>query len=160
MQGDEILVVPEDLNNMLESIRAHPDGQYWNAIAPIENSEELADRAIVKCVISTAGKILYCARDFTHLNLNNTFEPVRKILGILGYSIESLLAFSKLVRTHLETSQSIDQSRIIEHEIPLQAVAFEKGYPGINDLREEQMVREILKTDAKQKEVLRQSLLV
>ena len=158
VQGDEILVVPDDLNNMLESIRAHPDGQYWNAIAPIENSEELADRAIVKCVISTAGKILYCARDFAHLNLNNTFEPVRKILGILGYSIESLLAFSKLVRTHLETSQSIDQSRIIEHEIPLQAVTFEKGYPGINDLREAQMVRGILKTDPEQRSIMEKIL--
>jgi 3-deoxy-manno-octulosonate cytidylyltransferase (CMP-KDO synthetase) len=154
VQGDEILVVPDDLNNMLESIRAYPDGQYWNAIAPIEKSEELADRAIVKCVISAAGKILYCSRDFTHLNLKNSFEPVRKILGILGYSIESLLAFSKLCRTQLETSQSIDQSRIIEHEIPLQAVNFEKGYPGINDLREEQMVREILKTDRKQRAIL------
>jgi CMP-2-keto-3-deoxyoctulosonic acid synthetase len=97
---------------------------------------------------------LYCSRDFTHLNLNNTFEPVRKILGILGYRIESLLAFSNLARTPLETSQSIDQSRIIEHEIPLQAVTFEKGYPGINDLREEQMVREILKTDPEQKAIL------
>ena len=94
VQGDEILVVPSDLNNMLEAIHAYPDGQYWNAIAPIEKSEELADLAIVKCVTSASGKILYCARDFTHLNLNNTFEPVHKILGILGYSSESLFVFS------------------------------------------------------------------
>jgi len=59
---------------------------YWNAIAPIKNLDELANTAIVKCVISNTGKILYCARDFTNLNLNSTFEPVRKILGILGYS--------------------------------------------------------------------------
>jgi 3-deoxy-manno-octulosonate cytidylyltransferase (CMP-KDO synthetase) len=37
VQGDEILVVPDDLNNMIESIHVNPDGQYWNAkycIAP------------------------------------------------------------------------------------------------------------------------------
>ena len=152
---DEILVMPDDLSNMVESIHAHPDGQYWNAIARIEKPEELADTAIVKCVVSNAGKILYCARNFTHLNLNNTFEPVRKILGVLGYTLESLFAFSRLNRTPLETTQSIDQSRIIEHEIPLLAVPFEKGYPGINDSREEQMVRKILQTDPMQRSILK-----
>ena len=156
VQGDEILVMPDDLSNMVESIHAHPDGQYWNAIARIEKPEELSDTAIVKCIVSKSGKILYCARDFTHLNLNNTFEPVRKILGILGYTRESLLAFSKLSRTPLESTQSIDQSRIIEHEIPLLAVPFEKGYPGINDSREEKMVRNFFQTDPIQKSVLKE----
>ena len=158
VQGDEILVVPDDLSNMIESILTHPEYQYWNAIAPIETQQELKDRAIVKCVISNAGKILYCARDFTHLNLNNTFEPVHKILGILGYSIEGLFEFSRLSRTPLEKTQSIDQSRIIEHEIPLHTVIFEKGFPGINDLREEKMVRKILKTDQEQRSILEKIL--
>ena len=158
VQGDEILVKPNDLNNMVDSIRLNPDGQYWNAIAKIEKPEELADTTIVKCVISTSGRILYCARDFSHLNLNSTFEPVRKILGILGYCRESLLAFSQLSRTSLEASQSIDQSRIIEHEISLLAVPFKKGYPGINDSREEQMVRQIIRTDSGQRSILKKIL--
>ena len=158
VQGDEILVKPNDLNNMVDSIRLNPDGQYWNAIAKIEKPEELADTTIVKCVISTSGRILYCARDFSHLNLNSTFEPVRKILGILGYCWESLLAFSQLSRTSLEASQSIDQSRIIEHEISLLAVPFKKGYPGINDSREEQMVRQIIQKDSGQRSILKKIL--
>jgi len=155
VQGDEILVMPDDLSNMVECIHVNPDGQYWNAIARIEKPAELTDTAIVKCVISTTGRILYCARDFRHLNLNTTFEPVRKILGVLGYTRESLFAFSRLNRTPLETTQSIDQSRIIEHEIPLLAVPFEKGYPGINDSREEQMVRKIFQTDPMQRSILK-----
>ena len=35
-----------------------------------------------------------------------------------------------------------------------QTVTFEKGYPGINDLREEQMVRKILKKDPEQRTIL------
>ena len=79
-----------------------------------------------------------------------------KILGILGYTRESLLNFSKLSRTPLEKTQSIDQSRIIEHEIPLLAVPFEKGYPGINDSREEQMVRNFFQTDPIQRSILKE----
>ena len=158
VQGDEILVMPDDLSNMVESIHANPDCQYWNAIARIEKLAELTDTAIVKCVISIAGRILYCARDFGHLNLNTTFEPVRKIIGVLGYTRESLLAFSKLSRTPLESTQSIDQSRIIEHEIHLMAVTFEKGYPGINDSREEILVKGILQSDPQQSSVLKKIL--
>ena len=158
VQGDEILLMPSDLSNMVKSIISDPDGQYWNAIAQIEKPEELSDTTIVKCVISTSGRILYCARDFSHLNLKSTFEPVRKILGILGYCRESLFAFSQLSRTSLESSQSIDQSRIIEHEISLLAVPFKKGYPGINDSREEQMVRQIFRTDSRQRSILKKIL--
>ena len=157
VQGDEILVMPNDLNSMIDSIRANPDGQYWNAIARIDKLAEITDTAIVKCVISNTGRILYCARDFSHLNLNTTFDPVRKILGVVGYSSESLFAFSQLNRTPLETTQSIDQFRIIEHEIPLLAVPFDKGYPGINDSREEQMVRKIFQTDPMQRSILKES---
>ena len=150
--------MPNDLNSMIDSIRANPDGQYWNAIAHIEKPAEITDTAIVKCLISTTGRILYCARDFSHLNLNTTFDPVRKILGVLGYTRESLFAFSRLNRTPLETTQSIDQSRIIEHEIPLLAVPFEKGYPGINNSREEQIVRDILQSNPLQGSVLNKIL--
>ena len=154
VQGDEILVMPDDLSSMISSILVAPEVQYWNAIAPIENREELVETSIVKCIISNTGRILYCARNFAHLNLNKTFEPVRKILGILGYSRESLLAFSQLSRTLLEISQSIDQLRIIEHEIPLLGVPFKKGYSGINDSREEQIVRQTLQEDSAQRSIL------
>ena len=49
VQGDEILVMPDDLQCMVTAVRSNPGGQYWNAIAPIEKSDELADTAIVKC---------------------------------------------------------------------------------------------------------------
>jgi 3-deoxy-manno-octulosonate cytidylyltransferase (CMP-KDO synthetase) len=154
VQGDEILVMPDDLERMLIAINARPEIEYWNAIAPIEKHVELADTAIVKCVVSIAGKILYCARTFSHLNLEFPFEPIHKILGILGYSKKSVLSFSKLSRTSLETTQSIDQSRIIEHDISLMSIPFKIGYPGINDAREEKMVRDILKTDEEQSVIL------
>jgi CMP-2-keto-3-deoxyoctulosonic acid synthetase len=102
---------------------------------------------------------MYCARDFSSLqNINSSFAPVRKILGILGYSKEALLNYSGLHRTPLETSQSIDQSRILENDLDLISVQFSGGYPGINELREAEIVKKILKTDDKQKKVLNKIL--
>ena len=158
VQGDEILVMPCDLEKMIEAIRNAPNKPYWNAIAPIEEEEELGEFSIVKCMVSKTEKILYCSRDFKHLRLESPFEPVRKILGILGYKKEALLQFNNLPRTPLETIQSIDQLRIIENDYALMSVPFQHGYPGINNTREAAIVKRVLETDDHQKAVLKKIL--
>ena len=159
VQGDEILILPENLSKMVKAINLSPENMFWNATAPIDNEDELSDFSIVKCVITQKEKIMYCARNFSSLNgINSPFEPLRKILGILGYSKNALLNYSGLIRTPLEITQSIDQSRIIENDLPLISVPFSAGFPGINDDREEKMVKEILKTNKSQKKILKQIL--
>jgi len=158
VQGDEILVLPEDLSEMIKAINYAPTNLYWNATAPIDNSEELSNLSIVKCAISSQEKVLYCARDFSTLNFLENYKPIRKILGVLAYSRAGLLKFSELPRTPLEISQSIDQSRIIENDFELFSVPFSSGSPGINEPREEKIVREILKSNPKQKSILKEIL--
>ena len=154
VQGDEILILPEDLSKIVGAINSSPENMYWNATAPIKNAAELSDTSIVKCVLAANDKIMYCARNFSSLSLNNDFEPLRKILGILGYSLESIMNYKDLPRTPIEVSQSIDQSRIIENNLELCSVSFSAGYPGINEPREAEIVKTILKTDNRQKRVL------
>ena len=158
IQGDEIIVMPEDIDSMITAMLSNKAGEYWNAVATIEKQVELCDKDIVKCVVSTKGNILYCARDFSNLNLNDAYEPVKKILGILGYTRKSISSFNAMTRTPLETNESIDQSRIIENEYPLYGILFQYGFPGINNKKEEILVRDILNSNEKQKIVLNQIL--
>lgn len=158
VQGDEILVLPEDLAVMVDAINSSPEKLYWNATASIETEEELGDTSIVKCVLTAHEKIMYCARDFSSLEPTDGFDPVHKILGILGYTRESLNSYKDLPRTPLEVSQSIDQSRIIENDLELLSVPFSAGYPCINEPREVETVKKILKSNKKQKQVLHQIL--
>ena len=154
VQGDEILILPGDLERMLEAIKKQPAAPYWNATALIDCDAELDDLAIVKCVVSQNEKILYCARDFSHLSNQPGYEPVRKILGILGYTREGLGSFKAMTRTPMETTQSIDQFRVLEHNLELLGVRFSSGYPGINNQREERAVRAILEKDQEQQAIL------
>ena len=85
---------------------------------------------------------------------NGGFEPVRRILGILAYSRIFLERYGAMARTPLELLESIDQSRIVEHDVHLQGVAFRHGYPGINEPREVDMVERILDEDGRQRDVL------
>ncbi|MBI4596950.1 MAG: 3-deoxy-manno-octulosonate cytidylyltransferase [Candidatus Omnitrophica bacterium] len=160
VQGDEILVLPHDLQRMASAIEAAPEVPAWNAVARIETREELGDPSVVKCVLSGSGRVLYCARDFSALGVRREegYEPVRRVLGILGYRREFLQRYGELPRTPLERAGSIDQNRILEHDVLLQAIEFTRGYPGINEPREVAVVEQLLRSDASQQGVLQEIL--
>ena len=156
VQGDEVLVLPSDLAAFADAIAADPEAPAWNALGKIEQAAELRDRSVVKCVVSVSGRILCCARDLSALPLHadGGFEPVRAVLGILGYRRDFLDRYGRLARTPLERAEAIDQSRIIEHDLPLRGVEFSKGYPGINEPREVAVVEDYLARDPAQRAVL------
>ena len=156
VQGDEILVLPDDLETMARAIDAEPSVPAWNAVARIEQAGELGDASIVKGMLSASGRILYCTREMSHVatRLGSGFEPIRKILGILGYRRDLLERYGTLARTPLEIATSIDQLRIIEHDVLLRAVEFRKGYPGINEPDEVDLVKSYLQDDLEQQAVL------
>ena len=158
VQGDEILILPSDLERMVQAIESEPSVPAWNAVARIERRDELSDRSMVKCVVSTSGRILYCSRDFSNLSVlaGDGFEPIRKVLGILGYRRDFLERYGQLARTPLERAEAIDQSRILEHDVMLRRVEFSKGYPGINEPREIGVVESVLHADAAQQAVLQE----
>ncbi len=160
VQGDEILVLPRDLDRFVRAVEDQPEVPAWNAVARIERVDELADRSIVKCLVSRSGRILFCARDLSRFKLSpeNSFEPARKLLGVLGYSRDFLDRYGSLARTPFEIGESLDQSRILEQDIPLQSVSFERGYLGVNEPREAEEARRSLERDPDQQSVLKEIL--
>jgi 3-deoxy-manno-octulosonate cytidylyltransferase (CMP-KDO synthetase) len=158
VQGDEILALPADLRRMVSSIEKGPETPAWNAVARVETASEMADRSVVKCLVSSSGRILSCGRDYSRLPLRpeEGFDPARILLGVLGYERGFLDRYGGLARTPLEKAESIDQSRVIEHDVELRAVPFSKGYPGINEKRDLPAVEESLRSDPAQQAVLRQ----
>jgi 3-deoxy-manno-octulosonate cytidylyltransferase (CMP-KDO synthetase) len=56
VQGDEILVLPSDLERFVRAIECEPARSAWNALARIERDAELSDPAIVKCAVSASGR--------------------------------------------------------------------------------------------------------
>ena len=159
VQGDEILVLPEDLQVMVRAIENQPELPAWNAVSRIERVDELTDPSIVKCIVSRTNRVLFCSRDFAFLGLKSEpFEPVRKILGILAYSRSFLERYNRMERTPVELLASIDQSRIVENDVDLRAVEWPRGYPGINYPREVELVERFLEEDPLQQSALSKTL--
>jgi len=159
LQGDEILALPSDLQQVAREAARLPDVPAWNAVTRVEHREELADSSIVKLLVSRTGRVLFCARDARAWALKEpSYEPARKSVGIMVYPRLFLQRFVKLERTPLETAEGIDQLRLLEHDLPLQTVLLAKGYPTINERREVALVEEVLDKDLGQQEVLNRVL--
>lgn len=160
VQGDEILILPEDLARFVGAIEAAPEVPAWNAVARIQQMRELSDRSVVKCAVSGTGRILWCAREFSSAGRDApaACEPLRVVLGVLGYRREVLARYTAWPRTPWEVAESLDQSRFVEQGVALQSVEFAKGYVGINEPREVEAVSDTLRQDAGQQTVLQEVL--
>lgn len=160
VQGDELLVLPSDLARMAQAMQEEPEVPAWNAVARLLETPELADPSVVKCALSQGGRILFCTRrcDQHGAAALAAESPWRRVLGILGYRKDFLLRYGDLARTPMEQAESIDQMRIVEHDTALRAIEFSRGYPGINEPREVELVHEVLTADATQQHVLAEIL--
>lgn len=160
VQGDEILILPSDLSLFAKAMAARPREQAWNAVAKVVSEEELEDRSVVNCALSKSHHILFFSRNFSPSFYKNQkdCEPIFINLGILGYSRRFLEKFLKWEPTPLEERESVEQFRMLENDIPIAAVPFEKGYPGINEPREVEAIKKYLRDDPRQHAILKEIL--
>ena len=80
--------------------------------------------------------------------------PIKKLLGIQAYRKEQLSIYQKKNITYLEKKFSIGQMRIIENNYNLKSIHIDKGYRGVDKLRDLKYVKKILSTEILQKKVV------
>jgi 3-deoxy-manno-octulosonate cytidylyltransferase (CMP-KDO synthetase) len=159
LQGDEPLLLPRHIDALAESMMKNPDGDAWNATAPIENEDELDRHSFVKCAVSPAKNIMYCFRrtpcysDFTKQQ-----QFVRKILGIIAYRKDFLLHITSLPATPVEKEEFIEQMRIIENGFSLQSVSVTPSLPSVNEPEEAEIILQYIKENDEQRNLLQQIL--
>lgn len=159
VQGDQILVLPEELDLMTGAMMTDPGTAAWNGVGRLKDPGNLRDTSIVKLFVSRSNRIMFCTRDLSHPPLAGPlFEPARMSVGVMGYSRAFLKRYQGMARTPLEIAESIDQLRIIEHDETMQAVEFPGWYPDINEPREVGVVERYLDEDPRQKAVLEEIL--
>ena len=156
VQGDEVLILPEDLRLMIKAIKKEPEGNAWNAVGEVKSVSDLKDSSIVNCVVSKSNSIIFFSRNLSRFGYRSggRFDPFYINLGVLGYSRRFLEDFLQMGVTPLEEIESVEQFRTLENDIPIRAVFFKSSYPGINEPKDVKTVQAILTTDDRQKQIL------
>ena len=115
VQGDEPLILPNDIDYFINSVINSSNIDAWNATGPIESSDELLKETFVKCIIKN-DRISNCFRKTSFENKFQTQKKsIRKILGLIAFQKKFLKKLVKLSPTPTEISESIEQMRIIEN---------------------------------------------
>lgn len=155
LQGDEPLLLPRHVSELVQRIQHEPTVDAWNATGPIEEPSELDRHSFVKCAIGTAGNILYCFRRtpcYSDFETQRTF--IRKILGLIAYRADILRKVVALPSTPIEEAELIEQIRIIANGLQLRSVAVTPSLPSINQPDEVDAVLDCASNDVEQREIL------
>lgn len=156
LQGDEPLLLPDHIDNMIKSMKQNPDKDAWNATGSINTEDELNLHSFVKCALAKNNQIIHCFRKtpyFSALAAQQTF--VRKILGIIAYRKDFLLMLNKLPESAIESAEFIEQMRIVENNYNLHSVEVEPSLPSVNEPHEVDIILDYIDKNEEQNALLK-----
>lgn len=155
LQGDEPLILKRHLEQLISRMLHYPQIEAWNLTSPIIEKSDLDRHSFVKCSVSSDQNILYCFRrspSVAHYNAKVKF--IRKMLGVISFRKDILIKLSSLEPTLIETSESIEQMRIIENNFHLKSVAVNESLPAVNEPEEVHEVARYMNDFEEQKDIL------
>ncbi len=159
LQGDEPLMLPSHVSQIVNAIRENPEIESWNATAPIDQAEELDRHSFVKCAVAESGRIIFCFRrtpGYSSFDQQQTF--VRKILGLIAFRKDFLQKIVAMPISRIEKVEFIEQMRVIENGHVMMSVPVEPSLPSVNEPGEADIVLEYIKSNETQTSLLKQIL--
>lgn len=120
IQGDEPMLQPAHIDALLAPFsRPGIDAQVttlWTPCTP----EEIADPNAVKVVLAEDGRALYFSRSTIPFDRDRAGNILyRKHLGLYAYRRTALAQFAALPPHPLETTERLEQLRLLAHNIPI-----------------------------------------
>jgi 3-deoxy-manno-octulosonate cytidylyltransferase (CMP-KDO synthetase) len=120
IQGDEPYIHPEQID-LLCSTFDDPNTKLSTLVKKISSADELFNHNNVKVILNKRNEAIYFSRLPIPYNRNFPeqdwlrYSTYYKHIGIYGYRTETLKEISKLAKTNLEITESLEQLRWIEN---------------------------------------------
>jgi 3-deoxy-manno-octulosonate cytidylyltransferase (CMP-KDO synthetase) len=116
VQGDEPLIDPAALDELVESLEEDPSVQVATLSTPIAEMKDVMDPNIVKVVVDFDSHALYFSRaPIPWVREASTAARHLKHLGVYAFRREALLEFPTLPPGELERSERLEQLRWLEN---------------------------------------------
>lgn len=127
VQGDEPFIRPEDIETLIDAWR-QTEAPCITPVYPLKNTDSLLDSNCVKVVRSHDGRALYFSRSpVPHMR---GIAPQEWLahgqywghMGVYGYRRDLLESYSSIPSSQLESTESLEQLRLLEANITIQTV--------------------------------------
>jgi 3-deoxy-manno-octulosonate cytidylyltransferase (CMP-KDO synthetase) len=126
IQGDEPYIHPEQID-LLCSTFDDPETRLSTLVKKITSTDELFNHNNVKVILNKRKEAIYFSRSPVPYNRNFPeqewlkYSTYYKHIGIYGYRTSSLFEVSRLAKTNLEITESLEQLRWIENGYVIRA---------------------------------------
>ena len=118
MQGDEVLLNPEHIDQLVENFIEHDDAEMGTLAHWETRAEVLKDPTTAKVVTAQDNKALYFSRHCIPVRQNGDLpEKALVQIGVYIYSRNTLEKLSHLDKAPLESTERLEQLRALEHGI-------------------------------------------
>lgn len=121
VQGDEPLVAPALLREMVEALRADPALDWVTAAHPSEDAAAFRSPHVVKAVVDARGDALYFSRAPVPYARDGTVHFLHHV-GLYGYRHAALQRFIGLAPGVLEQSEGLEQLRALENGLRIRVL--------------------------------------
>ena len=144
VQGDEPLIEPELIDNLVREISTNDNLDMVTAAAPLRESE-YEDQSCVKVVRNIYGEALYFSRSLIPYPRHEFSVPPLKHIGIYAYRKEFLLKYANMKQTSLEKTESLEQLRLLENGYKIGVVTVKSYGIGVDTQEDLEKVIEYIK---------------
>lgn len=155
VQADEIMLVPDQLITLIEKIKNTSEKITYNLVSKI-SQKDLSDESVVKSFLAPNSRIVFLSRGNPLTKTSVEQEKfLKKNTGIFAFPREVLLQIQNLPNTPIQESESIEQLKLIENMIEINGLYSEHSYPSINEEKDLEQYRSIMKTDRLQQSIFK-----
>ena len=114
IQGDEPLLDPRALDQIIDYMKAHPEEEYVGLRSHINDEDMWGKPNCVKCVCTLDSYAMYFSRSPIPFNYHD--DAVYRVMGFYGYKRQFLLDFLAYGQSILEIKENgVEMLRAMEH---------------------------------------------
>lgn len=132
LQGDEPLVNPAMIDEVIQPFVAEPELPMSTLCVPILEEAALHDPNVVKVVFDQRGNALYFSRSLIPYPRKRENFTAYEHLGLYAYRKEFLMTYISLPQSRLEINESLEQLRVLEAGYRLKVVVSAHPYEGVS----------------------------
>ena len=144
VQGDEPLVDPTAITQMVDALHADPTLDMSTLRTPIRSEDDYTSPHVVKVVVDANDNALYFSRAPIPFHRDRPPQGgghASKHLGLYAYRRDFLLLLASLPQTALERAESLEQLRALEHGYRIRAVETQHDSIGVDTPEDLERVR-------------------
>jgi 3-deoxy-manno-octulosonate cytidylyltransferase (CMP-KDO synthetase) len=134
IQGDEPLIDPRLIDNLVEKLQSGRKIDIVTAAHPFQNPAEAESPHQNKVVLDRNNCALYFSRSVIPYPAKPSGFRYLRHQGIYGFRRDALLQFVKWKPSPLEQAESLEQLRALENGVKVHVLVTRDGSPGVDTL--------------------------